>query len=261
VLVTDGVEDETILPVLLSIVPVTSVRRVIMKHSKSVEESYVVFGRYLRMLAFDPRYSRWALGVPGLILLTVGPLAYFNLLQEATGVFAAILGLALLVRAFDIDKLVSGLARLRPSDFIRLFSILASLLIVFASVVQAYGAMSVLPEFRRVLADPSLILQYGSYLIGVFLGKSIDFIWIGLAIYFGGNLLYHFLRGSLRVLRSVVGILILGLLYFPFQQFSLILQGIGSTQLLISSVLFGLSITFAAVTLTYRYIRRRKTRV
>src|SRR3990172_6637742 len=169
ILVSDGVEDETVLPVLLSIVPITSVRRVIIKHSKSVEESYVVFGRYLRMLAFDPRYSRWALGVPGMILFTVGPLAYFNLLQEASGVFAAILGLALLVRAFDVDKLFSGLPRLRPSNFIRLFSILASLLIVIASIIQGYAAITILPEFQQVSREPSLMLQYGSFLIGVLL--------------------------------------------------------------------------------------------
>ena len=34
----------------------------------------MVLGRYLRMLVFEPRYSKWAIGVPGLPLLFAGVL-------------------------------------------------------------------------------------------------------------------------------------------------------------------------------------------
>src|SRR5581483_8212324 len=62
VLISDGEDDETVVPVIQTIVPVISIQRIIIKHSRSVEYSYAVFGRYLKMLAYDPRYSKFFLG-------------------------------------------------------------------------------------------------------------------------------------------------------------------------------------------------------
>ena len=75
VLISDGAEDELVIPILQTLKPIVSVRRVVVKHSRSVEENYMVLARYLRMLVFDPRYSKWAIGVPGVILLFAGILA------------------------------------------------------------------------------------------------------------------------------------------------------------------------------------------
>ena len=68
VIVSDGEDDETILPVIQSRIPVISVQRVIIRHSRSVEYSYAVLGRYLRMLVYDSQYSKFFLGVPGILL-------------------------------------------------------------------------------------------------------------------------------------------------------------------------------------------------
>ncbi|MBI2648265.1 MAG: DUF373 family protein [Thaumarchaeota archaeon] len=50
VLVSDGVEDELVIPVIQTMKPITSVVRIIVKHSRTVEETYLVLGRYLRMV-------------------------------------------------------------------------------------------------------------------------------------------------------------------------------------------------------------------
>ncbi len=65
VLISDGAEDELIIPILQNLKPIVSVRRVVVKHSQSVEENYMLLARYLRMLVFEPRYSKWTIGVPG----------------------------------------------------------------------------------------------------------------------------------------------------------------------------------------------------
>src|SRR5579863_492310 len=72
VFVSDGGEDEQVVPIIQSLRPIVSVERVAVKHSQTVEETYEVLGRYLRMLIFDPHYSKYALGVPGLILVLAG---------------------------------------------------------------------------------------------------------------------------------------------------------------------------------------------
>ncbi|MEM4140400.1 MAG: DUF373 family protein, partial [Nitrososphaeria archaeon] len=83
VFVSDGVEDEILVPVIQSLAPILSVKRIVIKHSKSVEESYMIIGKYLKMLVFDPRYSRYFLGLPGVFLLIFATLIYFNLVTEA----------------------------------------------------------------------------------------------------------------------------------------------------------------------------------
>ena len=65
VLVSDGIEGEELVPVIQNLVPIFSIKKIVIKHSGSLEESYAVFGRYLRMLFFDSRYSKYALRSSG----------------------------------------------------------------------------------------------------------------------------------------------------------------------------------------------------
>ena len=81
VLVSDGEDDERVIPVIQTIVPVISIQRVIIKHSRSVEYSYAVMGRYIKMLVYDPRYSKFFLGVPGALLIATGLATGFRLDQ------------------------------------------------------------------------------------------------------------------------------------------------------------------------------------
>ena len=63
ILVTDGYTDEMVLPLIESRVPVTSVRRIVIQHSKSIEETAAIFSRYMKVLVENPRYSRMLLGL------------------------------------------------------------------------------------------------------------------------------------------------------------------------------------------------------
>src|SRR3989337_1496092 len=78
ILVTDGYSDEAVLPLVESRVPVSSVRRIVIKHSESIEETAALFTKYLRLLVDNPRYSRIALGLPGLLVLIFGILWGIN---------------------------------------------------------------------------------------------------------------------------------------------------------------------------------------
>jgi putative membrane protein len=59
VIVSDGEDDESVVPVIQNVLPVISVQRVVMKVSRSVEYSYAVFGKYLKMIAYDTKYSKF----------------------------------------------------------------------------------------------------------------------------------------------------------------------------------------------------------
>lgn len=259
ILVTDGADDKEVLPILQSIVPVVSIRRVVIKHSGGVEETYAVLGRYLRMLIYDPRYSKFFLGLPGILILAWGILAFFGRITEATTISLGILGAAFIIRGFNLDRYAAALGHLKPSGYIRLFSALASVLAIFTGAFQAFGGMSELKEYSIVVADPSQFAKYGGGLAGEFLFQILNPLWIGLGLYFGGGLLSGLIRKRrLSVSRSTVALIVLAFLYLPVQQFSLILEGKGSTFALLSLLLMGLAAIFVVMTLVYQLIQERR---
>jgi putative membrane protein len=260
VLVSDGGEDEQVLPVIQSMKPIVSVERVTVKHSQTVEETYEVLGRYLRMLVFDPHYSRWSLGVPGLILLLAGILIVAGRVLEAELATLLILGGAFLIRGFNVDRTVAGLLHRGPTGFLRLFSAVASLLIVIVGISTGY--LAVLRDTSAVAAvsaDPGKFLVYGPTLIGLFIGGGLALVWGGIAVYATGGMLSHLARDSKRWRRDAFVLVMLAILYLPVWTFSdfLVNQSAEFTYLLISYVLIGLAVIFAITTLIYPRVRTR----
>jgi putative membrane protein len=109
ILVTDGYSDEAVLPLVESRVPVSSVRRIVIKHSESIEETAAVFTKYIRLLVDNPRYARMALGLPGILVFIFGILWGINLFYPGTIYYYGIaivivIGGFLLLKGFGVDK-------------------------------------------------------------------------------------------------------------------------------------------------------------
>ena len=83
ILVTDGFGDAELIPIIQSRIPILSIKRVVVKHSEAIEENWALFSRYLRKLIEDPYYSRWFLGIPGVLLLA---LAVFLSLEDSESI-------------------------------------------------------------------------------------------------------------------------------------------------------------------------------
>jgi putative membrane protein len=257
VLVSDGGEDEQVVPIVQSLKPIVSVQRVAVKHSETVEETYQVLGRYLRMLVFDPHYSKYALGVPGMILVLAGILVVAGKVAEAGLATLLILGGAFLVRGFSIDRTVVGLLQRGPTGYIRFISMIGAVLVVIAGIDTGYVAMTASTAWNLVAANPSQFLVYGGILIGYFMGGSLNLVWIGIAIYSMGALLSHAARGSIRWKRDAYALVILGILYFPVLTFSsfLVKGTAAATFFLISYILLGLAAIFVLTITIYPRVR------
>ena len=109
ILVSDGYSDEAVLPLVESRVPVSSVRRIVIKHSESIEETAAVFTKYVRLLVENPRYARIALGLPGLLVLIFGILWGINYFVPGAifwyGIaIVIVVGGFLLLKGFGVDK-------------------------------------------------------------------------------------------------------------------------------------------------------------
>lgn len=255
VFVSDGEDDETVLPVIQSRVPVISVRRVIIKHSRSVEYSYAVLGRYLRMLVYDSQYSKFFLGVPG-ILLAAGALAViFDAAKWITAIVLAILGGAFIVRAFDIDKALSSFGRLTPTSFIKIFSIIGGVLIILAAIANG---ISSIPSNILTPEMSALDIVSNRTIVGRFANSTITLLWIGIATILGGVLLSDWFKGSSRIMSDILRLTVLALLYIPLLQFTSVLTEGTNPFTLISSLLIGLAVSLVAAAVLYYYFRNRK---
>jgi len=255
VIISDGEDDETVIPVIQSMIPVISIHRVVIRHSRSVEYSYAVFARYVKMLVYDPRYSRFFLGVPGALLVASGIATIFGLTREAIALVLSILGGAFIIRAFDIDKSVGSLGKPNPTSFIRIFSIVAGMLIIVVSVVNG---LSHIPEgiFTEDMKSYEIITN--KEIVGSFIRGTILLMWIGMGTIMAGTLLSNWFKGSIKTMSDILRIVILVLLYYPILQFTSVLTQGTSPFNLISSLLIGLAITLVAATFLYQYYRNRK---
>ena len=110
ILVTDGYSDEAVLPLVESRVPVSSVRRIVIKHSESIEETAAVFTKYVRLLVDNPRYARMALGLPGILVFIFGILWAINNFIYPGAIYyygiaiVIVVGGFLLLKGFGVDK-------------------------------------------------------------------------------------------------------------------------------------------------------------
>jgi putative membrane protein len=215
VLVSDGIEDEKLAPILQSLVPIVSIKRVVIKHSASVEESYEVLARYLKMLIYDPRYSKFFLGVPGALLLLYSLMSFSGLNPSYYAyTLALVLGFSFLVRAFDLDKTIIE-ARRRTFFYPRLFAFVISLIMVAVGFYEGYNYILTLPEYAKYIANPSDFWVYFHVFAGNFIAQSVPLIWLAVATNLGVTLAYHALRRSAKTVRDAIAIVSLSLLYFP----------------------------------------------
>ncbi len=255
VIVSDGEDDESVIPVIQNILPVVSVQRVVMKVSRSVEYSYAVFGKYLKMIAYDSKYSKFFLGVPGLLLLIGGIATVFGYTTEIFAVLVSILGGAFLIRAFDIDRAWTSWTKPTPAGLIRSFTMIAGGIIILTSIPSGIASISV----EIIPADISPIgIVTNQILIGQFVAGALPFWWIGVGSIFGGILLSNWLKGSLRAITDVLRIVVLVSLYPTIYQFTNILTNAESPFTLIPPLLAGLAVTLISATLLFRKYRKKK---
>ncbi|MFB5603590.1 MAG: DUF373 family protein [Candidatus Nitrosomaritimum aestuariumsis] len=255
VIVSDGEDDESVVPVIQNILPVISVQRVVMKVSRSVEYSYAVFGKYLKMIAYDSKYSKFFLGVPGILLLIGGVATVVGYTAEITAVLISILGGAFLIRAFDIDRAWSNWAKPTPMGFIRIFTMVAGVLLMITSVPAGINAID-----EKILETETELLSIFSnkIIIGQFVSGALPILWIGLGAIFAGILLSNWMGGIPRQISDVLRLVVLVALYPTVYQFTNIMINDESSFTLIPPLLGGLAATLVTATILFKKYRKHK---
>jgi putative membrane protein len=204
ILVTDGYADEMVLPLIESRVPVTSVRRIVIQHSKSIEETAALFSRYMKVLVENPRYSRILLGLPGILFIVLGALWVANQLTYAVQALTIIVGAFLVIRGFRLDKAALNFYKwvkeYSPPPFnvqISGFAAIAGILLI---LVGGYLGGTAVADVAGTLDAFSNIPR----LVGEFFYASTYLMAIGICVILAGRAVRWFFERDLRLWRTIV---------------------------------------------------------
>ncbi len=104
IVVVDSAEDERVLPIVESRVPVDSVDRVVVRQAHDIESTYYLLKQFLA----DEQLRSTVLVPFGIALLLLPPLFYWLPSEAALAAVAGLLGAALLYKGLSIDRLVAG---------------------------------------------------------------------------------------------------------------------------------------------------------
>jgi putative membrane protein len=105
ILVTDGAEDEYVIPIIQSKIPVSSIKRVIVNQMPNLEGTYYI----LKKLLDDPKISRMVFIPLGLAMLLYAVAYLAGWPGAATIIVVGVIGSYMLYKGFGFDELVHGI--------------------------------------------------------------------------------------------------------------------------------------------------------
>lgn len=173
ILVSDGIDDERVIPLIQNKVNVVSINRLVIKQSERLEGMYYMIHDFIE----NPKMSKIFLGVPALFLVLYG-LFGFNGWRLVFG----LLGLYLLIKGFKLEEIIGSFVNEFKTALIEkrtsLFFYIAALAVLFIGIKYGYDFVKV-ASFSDVLEQIAVFLKgsiyilFLSYLIAV-AGKAIS---------------------------------------------------------------------------------------
>ena len=177
VLVTDGAEDDQVIPILQSRAPVISKETIIVSQASEVESTYFTIKRALQ----DPDFTRTFILVPGVVVLLWGVLAFMNSEELFFRSMLLVVGTYLILKGTGLENSIANaittvtgsLSLQRVSFPLYLMTILIFIFGIYASVIE-YSILG-RPLFTRILeAFGQMILFLALASISFVAAKSVD---------------------------------------------------------------------------------------
>jgi putative membrane protein len=138
ILITDGAEDDYIIPIIQSRIKITSIQRVSVKQSRQLEDTYY---RVLKMLDDEKVQKQFLLPI-ALVLIVWALFVLLNLGSSGFGAIIMTLGLYLLIRVFRLERSISYVGKEIKSGFLTgkltIYTTIIGIVILIASLFIAY---------------------------------------------------------------------------------------------------------------------------
>ncbi len=198
VVVSDGAEDEHVMPIVESRIKVIGVRRVVVRQSERLESTYYLIQEFLKELVNDPKLSRLLIGLPGIALVL-----YMLLGSHGWRLIVGIVGVYLVIKGFGMEGALEKAYNEFKSSFIMgkisFFTYAVAVLIAVAGVVVGYDE----------LARRGLPLSPLSASLPVFISKSIDLLTFAALVALVGKGIDSFLEGESLKRYALIGVFVI----------------------------------------------------
>ncbi|RLG52595.1 MAG: hypothetical protein DRN96_02360 [Thermoproteota archaeon] len=234
VFVSDGADDEHILPLLAGYVKTFSLKRIIVQQSKELETTYVILRRYISEKLLANRAFRAAfIGVPGFLLLLYSMLSLAGLQAYLKLGFIGFMGAVLTIFGFGLQPMLGRLKR----------DVGGKLGVFTLTIGGALLAISVYTGYLRAEGAP-LNIRFIQLVLNVLentLGYIIFSMIIGLSGVAAGSIIEKRRR---RAESNIAAMIMLGLTYPALKAIIEFMRGEKSIYYL--SIVLG-TVTLAAV--------------
>ncbi len=142
ILISDGAEDEYILPIVQSRLKISSIKRVNVKQSRELEDTYY---KILKLLDDDKVKKQFLLPI-ALILIVWAIFAIFDLAAGGFGAILFTLGIYLMVRVFNWEKNISLVFHEIKSGLftgkLSFYTYIIAMVILAVSIFYAYNRIT-----------------------------------------------------------------------------------------------------------------------
>lgn len=199
IVVYDSPDDETALPIIQSRIKVSAIQRVIVEQYRSVEETYILLGKYLKKAISEYRYSRIFLGAPGVLLILVAILSILKLYAYVYPAILFILGSALVIRGLRIDE--------RLEMWWENSTIMA-ISAILATISSVLGIIEVILSYSAIVKMETAAVAV-SYSILVLL----PYITFSVLVLLGAKAISKALNRDFKVFHDVLGIIVVIIIY------------------------------------------------
>ncbi len=183
VIVTDGEQDEEIIPIVQSRVKINSVQRIIVRQSKELEKAYFTLLHFIREVSDDPNLSRLVFGIPGLALLLLSIGGLFGAVSLMLNVILALIGVYLIIKGLGWEEdFFNWGSEFISSLSIERISIVTYVVAIFVFIIglsygvgeysseNPHGAISIIATILTVNAGNLILLS----ILIVIIGRIID---------------------------------------------------------------------------------------
>ncbi|MFP4045977.1 MAG: DUF373 family protein [Candidatus Aenigmatarchaeota archaeon] len=236
ILVSDGTEDEHILPIIQSHAQVVSIKRVLVKQSERLEGMYYQMNDFLKEIVNDPKTARLVLGIPALVLILYS-------LFGATGwrAILGVVGVYLMIKGIHAEEpFMNAVEELKTSFTARrltFFFYVVSIAISIIGVKSGY-------DMVNITGATNLIQVSASFLQG-----SVYLLFIGALIAIVGKAISVFPNKSKMLRYATFTSFLLALTVVGYEATKVILSPAEGMQTFFLVVVFGFIVVSATLTI------------
>ena len=183
IFVSDGLDDEQVLPIIQSRVKVDSVQTITVRQSKELEKAYFKLANFIKEVTGEPALARLIFGLPGiaLIILAIGGI-------QALSWILGVIGIYLVIKGFGLEESFFN----TTTEFLKSLSVerMSTLLYVISFLTFVLGFVNASNDLEKSslsLADSNMTLNA----IGLFIlnSSSVNLVLLAAVIFLAARII------------------------------------------------------------------------